>query len=206
MFGPHGVIELPYPNRAERDAQIANEMASTRSEFPWRVRLAASDVPDAGRQFDLVADGPVRAATAKLAGLRDLPRLEASFDVMLQGNGGLRVTGRVRATVGQACVVTLDPIENEVDEPIELVFAPLDGPPAGIAGDDGEEVAEDGPEPLVDGTIDLGAIATEFLLLAIDPYPRKPEAVFQSPMSGETAAHPFAALAVLKKGRDGETG
>ena len=54
-------------------------------------------------------------------------------------------------------------------------------------------------------TIDLGAIATEFLILAIDPYPRKPGAVFQSPSAGEPAAHPFAALAALKKGQGGET-
>lgn len=188
------------------DAQVANDMSSARSEFPWSVPLAVADVPDTGRRFDLVADGPVRDATAKLAGLRDLPRLEASFDVTLQGKGGLRVSGRVRSTVGQVCVVTLDPVENEIDEPIELVFLPPDSLPAGIAGDDGEDAGEDGPEPLVDGTIDLGAIATEFLLLAIDPYPRKPEAVFQSPSSGEAAAHPFAALAALKKGRDGEAG
>lgn len=188
------------------EAHTANDMASIRSEFPWSVPLAVSDVPDTGRQLDLVADGAVRTATAKLAGLRDLPRLEASFDVALRGKGGLRVSGHVRATVGQVCVVTLEPVENEIDEPVDLVLAPLNSRPAGIAGDDGDDAAEDGPEPLVDGTIDLGAIATEFLLLAIDPYPRRPGAVFQSPLAGEAAAHPFAALAALKKGQDGEAG
>jgi len=187
------------------DAQAAKDMSSTRSEFPWSVPLAVADVPETGRQVDLMADGAVRDATAKLAGLRDLPRLEASFDVALQGKGGLRVSGRVQATVGQVCVVTLDPIENEIDEPIELVFLPPESLPADVAAD-GDDAAENGPEPLVDGMIDLGAIATEFLLLAIDPYPRKPGAVFQSLSSGEAAAHPFAALAALKKGRDGEAG
>jgi uncharacterized protein len=37
------------------------------------------------------------------------------------------------------------------------------------------------------------------LLLAIDPYPRKPDAVFASPESQDPDAHPFAALAALKK-------
>lgn len=179
-------------------------MSKTASEFPWSIPLAVSDVPETGRQIDLVADEPIRAATAKLAGLRDLPRLAASFDLALQGNGGLRVSGRVRATVGQVCVVTLEPVENEIDEPIDLVFAPAVGLPATIAGDGMGEGDEDGPEPLVDGTIDLGAVATEFLLLAIDPYPRKPGAVFQSPTSGEAAARPFAALAALKKRPKGE--
>jgi uncharacterized metal-binding protein YceD (DUF177 family) len=181
-------------------------MSKTASEFPWSVPLAVSDVPETGRQIDLVAEGPVRAAMAKLAGLRDLPRLEATFDVTLRGKGGLRVSGRVRATVEQACVVTLDPVENEIDEPIDLVFAPAEGLPADIDSDEMEDVADDGAEPLVDETIDLGAIATEFLLLAINPYPRKPGAVFQSPSSGEATAHPFAALAALKKGQGGEAG
>ena len=56
-----------------------------------------------------------------------------------------------------------------------------------------------------DGVVDLGAVATEFLLLGIDPYPRKPGAVFDAPPAGDAAGHPFAALAALKKG-DGEKG
>ena len=193
------------PKWVEKGTQAAKDMSSTRSEFPWSVPLAVHDVPETGRRVDLVADESVRDATAKLAGLRELPHLEAGFDVTLQGKGGLRVSGHVRATVGQVCVVSLDPIENEIDEPVKLVFLPPERLPAGLASDD-EHVAEDGPEVLVDGTIDLGAIATEFLLLAIDPYPRKPEAVFQSPLSEDAAAHPFAALAALKKGRNGEAG
>ena len=170
--------------------------------FPWSVPLAVTDVPETGRQLELVADDAVRAATAKLASLRDLPRLDASFDVTPHGRSGLRVSGRVGATVGQMCVVTLEPIENEIEEPIDLVFEPADAVPGGTPGNESED--EDGPEPLVGGTIDLGAIATEFLLLAVDPYPRKPDAEFQSAVAGEPAAHPFAALAALKKGRGGE--
>ena len=56
------------------------------------------------------------------------------------------------------------------------------------------------PEPLVDGMIDLGALATEFLILGIDPYPRKPGIVFEAPMRRRQSAQPFAALAALKKG------
>ena len=52
--------------------------------------------------------------------------------------------------------------------------------------------------------VDLGAVATEFLLLGIDPYPRKPGAVFDAPPAGDPASHPFAALAALKKGDNSE--
>jgi len=169
----------------------------------WSVPLALSDVPDGGRHFDLVADEQARNAVAKHARLSALPRLEASFDVTLHGRDGLHVVGRVSATVGQTCVVTLEPLENEIDESIDLVFAPGGALPL-VAGGEVEVPAGDEPEVLVGGVIDLGAIATEFLILGLDPYPRKPDAIFQASAIGDDATHPFAALAALKKGQGGE--
>ena len=170
------------------------------SERLWSVPLALSDVPDSGRHLDLVADEQTRSAVAKHAGLAALLRLEASFDVTLHGRGGLHVVGRVSATVGQTCVVTLEPLENEIDESIDLIFAP-GGPLPLFAGGEAEVPAVDEPEVLVGGVIDLGAIATEFLILGLDPYPRKPDAIFQASAVGDDATHPFAALAALKKGQ-----
>jgi uncharacterized metal-binding protein YceD (DUF177 family) len=164
---------------------------------PWSMPLGVTDVPEEGKHLDLVADERARAAIAELAGLRTLPRLAAEFDVTLRGRDGLHVAGRVSATVGQTCVVTLEPVDNEVEEDIDLIFTP-DAVP--LAKEGGAEPG-DGPEPLIDGTVDLGAIATEFLLLALDPYPRKPGAVFEAPLKeDDDGAHPFAALAALKKG------
>jgi len=170
----------------------------------WNVPLAVSEVSEAGRHLDLVADAQTRSAVATLAGLAGLPRLEASFDVTRRGRSGLHVAGRVSATVLQTCVVTLEPLENEVDEDIDIAFVP-----AAVSSFDEhvgevEVPLEDAPEPLIGGAIDLGAIATEFLVLGLDPYPRKPDAVLELPPSGEEAAHPFAALAELKKGPGGK--
>jgi hypothetical protein len=66
-----------------------------------------------------------------------------------------------------------------------------------------EVPVEDAPELLVDGVVDLGAIATEFLILGIDPYPRKAGAVFDPPAAGDESGHPFAALAALKERQGG---
>jgi uncharacterized metal-binding protein YceD (DUF177 family) len=167
---------------------------------PWSVPVAANEVPEGSRHFDLVADEKVRAVIAKLAGLRALPQLTASFDVSRYGRDGLRVVGQVSATVGQICGVTLEPVEEEIEEPVDLMFSPP-AMAARVEGDGGEvEVtAEDAPEPLVDGVVDLGALAIEFLILGINPYPRKPDAEFEAPPAGDTG-HPFAALAALKKG------
>ena len=179
------------------------------AERPWKVPVARREVAETGRRFDLAADERTRAAVAKLAGLRALPRLEATFDVAPRGRDGLHVTGRVSATVGQVCGVTLEPIENEVEERIDLVFAPAAAP--ALVADAGanapvEVPAVDAPETLVDGTVDLGAIATEFLILGVDPYPRKADAAFDPPPAGDESGHPFAALAALKQRQGGNEG
>jgi len=52
---------------------------------------------------------------------------------------------------------------------------------------------------VIEGKVDLGAIATEFLLLGIDPYPRKAGAEFAAVKTADDSARPFAALEALKK-------
>jgi Large ribosomal RNA subunit accumulation protein YceD len=172
------------------------------AERPWRVPLAQSSVPASGLHLDLIADEQVRSRLARVAGLEGLPRLSASFDVTLQGRSGLRVAGRVSATVGQICGVTLEPFENEVDEAIDVVFRPDAAEFSAEKTSTGAEIPlEDETEPLVNGMIDLGALATEFLILGIDPYPRKPGTVFEPPRKGGDMGHPFGALAALTKRR-----
>ena len=170
-----------------------------RPEQSWRVPVRLEDVPDTGLHFDLVADEHVRADLAALAGVLDLPRLEAAIDVVRHRNG-LRATGRVTATVGQTCVVTLEPMENQLEEFIDVVFAP---PSAEDQEDQNASFETDEPpEALADGTADIGALAAEFLLLGIDPYPRKPGAEFTPPPEESGAAAPFAALAKLKEAKN----
>ncbi|HEX4111002.1 MAG TPA: DUF177 domain-containing protein [Stellaceae bacterium] len=166
---------------------------------PWQVPVAADAVAETGQHFDLVADAAVRSALARLAGLRDLPRLQASFDVSRRGAGGLHVAGTVSATVGQNCVVTLEPLVNDVHEAVDLVFLPRE--PAAEPDEDAEpaEPKWKDPEPLIGGAVDLGVIAIEFLLLGLDPYPRKPGAVFEPLPDRKPDEGPFAALAKLAK-------
>jgi uncharacterized metal-binding protein YceD (DUF177 family) len=137
-------------------------------------------------------------------GLRDLPRLEAKFGVTRREAGRLHVTGVVSATVGQNCVVTLEPLANEVEETVDLLFVPREVPPSQAAEAEAKprDVKWDDPEPLIGDVIDLGALATEFLILGLDPYPRKPDAVFEPLEESEPEAGPFAALAKLTKGQD----
>ena len=152
--------------------------------------MAVEDIAETGLHVEIEASTDARSAIAKVAALRELPRLVAAFDLTKQG-ARVHVAGQVNATVGQTCVVTLEPIENDIEETVDLTFAPVgaDAPGKG---------KEEPPEPLVGGTIDLGAVATEFLILGIDPYPRKAGAKFVSPPGSDDGAHPFAALEALK--------
>jgi uncharacterized metal-binding protein YceD (DUF177 family) len=170
---------------------------------PWSVRVAVAQIPDTGMHRDFDADQASRKAMAEVAGLREVISASASLDVAPKSGGRFHVTGHVRARIGQTCVVTLDPIENEIDEPIDLVFAPAEQIPnlSDLVDEAAESDTEipDPPEPIIDGVIDLGRIATDALFLAVDPYPRKPGATFQPPVETvDPNDHPFAALKALK--------
>lgn len=65
-----------------------------------------------------------------------------------------------------------------------------------------EEGDEDPPDLIVDGRIDLGALAAEFLALGLDPYPRKPGAAFEPGEEEAGRDSPFAALARLRGDAD----
>jgi len=159
----------------------------------WSAPVEVREVPETGLHLELEANETARSAIAKVAQLTWIAKLHASFDVTRRG-AGLHVTGRVTAEVGQTCVVTLEAVTNRIDEDVDLTFLP--GAPEPVAGGDAEMNA---PEALRDGRIDLGAIATEFLVLGIDPYPRKEGAAFDAPAADDDTPHPFAALAALKK-------
>ena len=162
-----------------------------------------AQIPDTGLHRQIAASSNERQAIADLGGLREVESASASLDVTLMREGRVHVTGRVTARVGQICVVTLDPIENDIDEAIDLIFAPAEQIPdlADLVDEAAESSADipDPPEPIINGMIDLGRLATDSLLLGIDPHPRKPDAVFELPaVPDDPEDHPFAALKALK--------
>jgi uncharacterized metal-binding protein YceD (DUF177 family) len=166
----------------------------------WSVSVVVDDIPDAGLHLAIEAPPAVRANVAELADVRELPRLSAIFDLTRHG-AGVHVTGQVKADVGQICVVTLEPIDNSIEEAVDLKFTPTAGgaEPALKAARKRAQSKDEPPEPLIDGMLDLGALATEFLILGIDPYPRKSGAQFAAPKAEDAGEHPFAVLEALTK-------
>lgn len=151
---------------------------------------------------------------------QDLEKLKAQWDVLdvvafeaeiaigRWKRDGVRLKGRVRATVEQACVVTLDPVEQHIDEEVEADFLPENSRLAKRMTDGNGEMfldpeGPDLPDTFAGDTIDVGAVAAEFAALAIDPYPRKPDLDYadriESDEETDKKPSPFAVLQGLKR-------
>jgi hypothetical protein len=173
----------------------------TDTERPWSAIVRLDEVGEASRQVELEASPAVRAALAKPAGVDAVERLVARLDLTRRGRERLHVSGQVSGTVRQSCVVTLEPVTNEINETIDVTFAaPRESVSAAAEVDIDAAPSGDEVEPLIGNAVDLGLIATEFFILGIDRYPRKPGVAFEAPKAdADPASHPFAGLAALQK-------
>jgi hypothetical protein len=170
---------------------------------PFSRPVAVASVPAEGLDLVLRPNDAERAALAQENGLCALDALEARLHLSRIGAEGLAVSGVVRAQVRQTCVVTLDEFDSVVEESVRLRFAP-ETPASGrdakrgaeieAALDDPFSLDDDSPDLLVGGMVDLGAVASEFLALGLDPYPRSPGAHFEEPAPATSEDGPFAAL------------
>ena len=161
-------------------------------------RLSLDQVRD-GDRLDIVAGEEECRAVADRLGLLRLDRLEAHAVLSLDGQK-VRATGRVKASLDQACVATGQPVPARIDEPFDLSFMPE--PVSDTPQDEVELAAADLDTVFYDGsTIDLGGAIVDSLALAIDPYPRSAgadAALKEAGVLSEEEAGPFAALAALR--------
>jgi hypothetical protein len=150
------------------------------------------------------ADAEQRQALAREHALESVERLHVDLLVEPWRSEGARVTGRVTADIIQICVVTAEPLSNEVDARIEALFVPAGSRLATPRVQTGELVldpeGEDAPELFEGDTIDVGQLAEEFFALQVDPYPRKPGAELARPAEGDTDGPLGAKLRSLKDG------
>jgi hypothetical protein len=172
----------------------------TAESFSRPVKVEA--IPRDGLETSIEASEAERAALADFNGLPGVDKLVATFRLKHGAGGTVVVRGEVRADVTQNCVVTLEPFAASFVEPVDVRFAPpREEPSPGASRSEGESLkldVEDEPDPILDGKIDLGVLASEFLTLGLDPYPRKPGVAFESLAGDEESDSPFSALAPKK--------
>ncbi len=191
--------------------QRENSRTDRRADAPPLSRpLAAASVPAEGLDVVIRASEAECAALARENALVGVSWLEAPLHVGRFGRDGLKVRGVVRAAVRQTCVVTLEEFGAVLEEPVSVRYAPQtqEHPSHGrrepLSAEEALDIEEDGPDPLIGGVVDLGALAGEFLTLALDPYPRKPGAAFEEPAPAVPEGSPFSALSKWGTGADGE--
>lgn len=162
-----------------------------------------------GSALDIAASETECAALAKRFGFLDLKGFTARVTVDLQLGGQVVVEGRLRGMIVQACVLSLEPVTQELDDGFRIVFqkdlAEERDPESGEAVLNAQA---DAPEPLTGNMLDVGEIVAEQLSLAAEPYPRragvKLEDVLPKSKGGPRRGapgqqrHPFAGLAALR--------
>jgi len=159
--------------------------------------------------LDIAPSESERAALAKRFGFLGLPAFTARVTVDRRAGARVVVEGRLRGKIVQACILTLDPVTQELDETFRIVFKQdLTEERDPESGEALVNPQADAPEPLSGNLLDVGEIVAEQLSLAADPYPRRPGAKLEDvlpkprrdgrPGRQEQRRHPFAGLAALR--------
>ncbi|MET0250211.1 MAG: DUF177 domain-containing protein [Sphingobium sp.] len=168
-------------------------------EFSRPVR--ADQIDRAAEVTTIGANAAERAALAKRFGLIALDRLEADYSLTREGDGVL-ARGRMRATLAQPCVATAAPVPETIATDFTLRFVSDRATAA-----EGEEIELDVEDYDIIGydglSLDMGEAVAETMALAMEPYPRAPDADTVLRAAGvltEEQASPFAALLALKDG------
>lgn len=154
--------------------------------------VALDRIGPRGLAVTLDATAAECAALAVRLGIPAVASFRCSFTLTEAGGGAVDARGHLQAGVVQTCVISLDEFEAEVDEIFSVRFVP-EG-----TEEDGSDPESEDEIPYSGAVLDLGEAAAEELALALDPYPRKPDAELPTTEGGEPA-HPFARLASLRR-------
>ena len=175
----------------------------TRTARPYHIADASirvDSMPTDGRDLKLSVDADERAALAAELDVSAVNTLDIQLHAV-RFRGGFRVTGRLLAEIVQPSVVTLEPVLQKLDEPIDRVFLPGGEKPFIDAGDAEVFVdleGEDLPDHFEGNEADMTPLIVETLALAIDPYPRNDGEQVPEAGYGDAKESPFAGLKVLK--------
>lgn len=147
----------------------------TREDVPGElfrpVRLAS--ISATGYQVEITANSEERDRLARRFNLPSIEDFACSFTLTREPGAVIHASGILSARVTQVCRVTLDPFPASIEEHFTVRFVPEGSAPAPFDPEAPDEI------PYSGGTLDLGEATAEQLALALDPWPRKPDATLQ---------------------------
>ncbi len=151
----------------------------------WSHQIEADYVTKEPKTETIEANEEERLHLARRLDILSIDRLHATLRLQReQGGMVVHIRGDIDCVLQQACVVTLDPVEDHIKEKFDAWFS---DPSQAITlakvkkerlRQSGQnEVTmieeEEDPEAIVDGKIDLGELVVQHLSLALNPYPHK---------------------------------
>jgi uncharacterized metal-binding protein YceD (DUF177 family) len=163
---------------------------------PWRETIRFSELARGPVERRIAPEPSQLPALAKQLGVDALESLFAVVKVSPWLDGA-ELRGDFSAKVLQTCGVTLELLENTIAGDFHVRVLPAGSP--NLPSEDAEIDLEgdDPPDAIEDEEIDIAAYVVEHAALEVDPFPRKPGAVFEPPQPEEETS-PFAVLKRLK--------
>lgn len=166
----------------------------------WMHRVDEINV--AGRSFERTATSEQCWALANALGLLTCDGLTAKYTLKQKPGNSFQLNGTLQAKGTQACVVSLEPVDFDIDEVVAVTFTPKEDIVDVEPDEELDALALDDVEPYSGNVLDAGRVFYYHFSANLDPYPRKPGVAFDAPApkpgEGETT-HPFAVLEKLKK-------
>ncbi len=184
-------------------------------EIEFSRKINPAQVPVGGLKLDYMASVDECAALVKRLKLLSLNDFHVEITVRPEPGQSLVVEGRFSAMLEQACVVTLEPVKSSIASTFSVRYISAQSEAEHFTDEDldldlrsdllGDDFLGEDTEVMPDGDIDVGELATQYLSLEIDPYPRKPgaesepvELTKDGAKPAQTRENPFAVLKNLK--------
>lgn len=163
--------------------------------------LVATDAIGRTGPIALTADAASCAAVAARLGLVSVTGFTVAA-TLERGADAVLLTGTIEADIVQPCAATDMPLATHVRAPFTLRYVselllPTEADAELELGDDDCDIL-----PLEAGGVDVGEAAVQTLALALEPFPRHPDAdriLAERGVLREEQSGPFAALAALKR-------
>ena len=159
---------------------------------------------NAGNTVSFAADAGQRAAIARWSGVLSVEKLEARVEIRKISASRFGLSFHLAADVTQACVISLEPVQSQIERSFSRELHFLGGSVRHKAPESGPELVldadpDEGPEEIQSLHYDLAVPVLEEYVLSLEPYPRRPGVAFALKTDPEDRPeNPFVVLKGLK--------
>lgn len=185
----------------------------------WSFIVDVEKISAEPKRYKFDADERQRIDLARRLAVVSVEKAECIVTVQKISGGTFHAIGTVQADLTQSCVVSLSPVPAHIEDEFEGWYSDKDANAVSFAkarserdvkkGQTEIEVLEESadPEAIIGGKIDIGELATQYLSLALDPYPQAEGVVhtYSAPAPDKDGAElrksPFEALKDWKEKR-----